>query len=207
MNQAFKPYIPVELTGTLENDVAAIFRAHGDEETLEHVLKVASEAKRIAGRFGIDARQAEIAALLHDISNVIPVGEMLTVAAQLSIEVATEERLYPHIIHQKLSRTMAACAFGITDRDILSAIECHTTLKPGASQLDKVLFIADKISWDLPGEHSELAAIRTKVEEGQLDEAVLLYLDHVWSQRDQLKLVHEWLIRARAEMKTASEFI
>ena len=41
--------------------------------------------------------------------------------------------------------------FGIEDNEILSAIECHTTLKKNYSDIDLVLFVADKIKWDQEG--------------------------------------------------------
>ena len=40
---------------------------------------------------------------------------------------------------------MARNKFGIQDEEILSAIQCHTTGKPGMGMLDKILYIADYI--------------------------------------------------------------
>ncbi|EJW16375.1 hydrolase (HAD superfamily) [Paenibacillus alvei DSM 29] len=55
------------------------------------------------------------------------------------------------IIHQKLSKVMARDIFGITDNEVLDAVGCHTTLRANATQLDLVLFVADKIAWDQQG--------------------------------------------------------
>ena len=104
-------------------------------ETLEHTLKVAGEAHRLAKLYGVDPVEAEQAALLHDISNVIPIPTMLEAAEELSIPIMAEERKYSRIVHQKLSMVMAREIFGITNESILSAIECHTTFKPNASLL------------------------------------------------------------------------
>lgn len=65
---------------------------------------------------------------------------------------------------------------------------------------DKILFVSDKISWELPGEHSYLQEMRTKVYELEIDQAILIYLNHIWDQRNKLKLVHPWLIQAREEL-------
>ncbi len=189
-----------ETSGSLLQDVGTFFKLHQDNETWDHTLKVTSHAVRIARLYETDPQKAEQAALLHDISNVIPVRQMLETAKEIGIEVLDEEETYPRILHQKLSRAMAEQLFHIADEEILQAIECHTTLKPQATLFDKVVFIADKVSWDLPGEHSYLSEIRSLVDRRQLDQAVFTYLDHVWSQRDQMKLVHSWLIRAREEM-------
>lgn len=188
------------LTGSLLQDVGAFFKWHGDLATWDHTLKVTSHAVRIARLYDVDPMQAEQAALLHDISNVIPVSLFLDTAREAGIEVLDEELAYPRIIHQKLSRAMAEQVFGVNDLQVLEAIACHTTLRAGAAQLDKVVFIADKVAWDHAEEHAYLNDIRQLVDEGRLDDAILVYLNQVWNQRDKLKLVHSSLIQARAYM-------
>lgn len=84
---------------------------------------------------------------------------MLQTSEELSIDILEEERKYSRIIHQKLSKAMAQEIFLIDDTDILSAIECHTTLKSDSTLTDKILFISDKISFNLPGEHKYLLDI------------------------------------------------
>ena len=48
---------------------------------------------------------------------------------------------------------LAETQWGITDPEILSAIRCHTTGKPGMSKLDKIIYLADMTSAerDWPG--------------------------------------------------------
>ncbi|WP_309119395.1 bis(5'-nucleosyl)-tetraphosphatase (symmetrical) YqeK [Paenibacillus sp.] len=193
----------IEFSGDVREDVQALFEAHHDQETLDHTLHVANEAVRIARRFGVDETLASEAALLHDVSNVVPIQWMLSVVETRSIDILEEEIRFPRIIHQKLSKDMAKEIFGCTNLSILNAIECHTTLKAGASQLDKVLFAADKVSWNLPGAHPYQQTMRNKLEAFDLDGAVLVYLNHVWEQRDKLKVVHSWLMEARQELLSA----
>ncbi|TFE19661.1 bis(5'-nucleosyl)-tetraphosphatase (symmetrical) YqeK [Cohnella luojiensis] len=180
--------------------ITNFFTVHNDIETLNHTLKVASEAQRVAKLYDVDPAKAEQAALLHDISNVIPISDMLHVAEELSIEIMDEERKYSRIVHQKLSRAMAEEVFGVTDSEILCAIECHTTLKANSSLFDKIIFISDKISWELPGNHQYLTDIRSKVDELELIEGILIYLNNIWDQKTKLKLIHPWLIEAREEL-------
>ncbi|WP_410769363.1 bis(5'-nucleosyl)-tetraphosphatase (symmetrical) YqeK [Fontibacillus sp. BL9] len=188
------------LTGSLLQDVSTFFKLHQDSETWDHTLKVTSQAVRIARLYGADPLKAEQAALLHDISNVIPVSQMIQAARDAGIEILDEEVSYARILHQKLSRAMAKQLFNIDDEEILTAIECHTTLRSQATLFDKVVFIADKVSWELPGDQPYLSEIRSLVDGRRLNEAVYVYLDHVYSQRDQMKLVHSWLITAREEL-------
>lgn len=193
------------LTGSLLQDVGAFFKLHDDSATWEHTLKVTSHAVRIARLFDVDPLKAEQAALLHDISNVIPAHLFLDAAREAGIEVFEEELAYPRILHQKLSRAMAQQIFEVEDLEVLGAIECHTTLKSGASRFEKVVFIADKVAWDQPEEHSYLNEVRRLVDEGRLDDAVLAYLDQIWNERTKLKLVHSHLIEARAQLKDQRE--
>jgi predicted HD superfamily hydrolase involved in NAD metabolism len=186
--------------GDLSRDIDTFFNLNNDLRTLNHTLEVAEEAKRIANFYEIDPLKVVCAALLHDISNVIPISTMLEVAKNLSITVLEEERKYDRSVHQKLSKYMAQDIFRITDEEILSAIESHTTHKPNANMTDKILFVSDKISWKLPGEHPYLQEMREEVNKHEIDKAILIYLNHIWNQRNILKLVHPWLIKAREEM-------
>lgn len=208
MNPALHPYMEgFVLAGDLVTDVTAFFHLHNDPKTLEHTLEVAKEARRIAESYdAASVHQAVQAALLHDISNVIPVSQMLQTVERLSIEILDEERLYARSVHQKLSKAMARHMFGIEDAVILSAIESHTTYKPHASLVDKILFVSDKISWRLPGEHPHLMEMRVCVNEGELDRAILIYLNSIWEQRVKLKLVHPWLISAREELLRQTDY-
>lgn len=190
----------IECTHNLRDDVEAFLIKHGEQETFEHIMNVVREALAIAPLFDVSPDAARKAALLHDISNAIPVSEMKDAAEEWSLPIMEEEHRYIRIIHQKLSMEMAQRFFGCTSPDVLNAIECHTTLKAGASPLDKVLFVADKISWELEGDHAYQADMRNKLSELDLDGAALVYLDHVWNQRDKMKLVHPWLISARSEL-------
>jgi len=187
-------------TGDLTQDITYFFQMNDDLRTLEHTLQVAREAERIAGLYGLDPEQAVQAALLHDISNVIPISTMLDAAEALDIEILDEERKYNRSVHQKLSSSMAREIFGMTDQDVLDAIESHTTHQANAGLIAKVLFVSDKISWNLPGEHLHLQEMRRHVDALEIDQAILIYLNQIWEQRHKLKLVHPWLIEAREEL-------
>lgn len=201
MNTSYGQFIDgIVFTGELPKDIKRFLTYHHEHETYEHTVSVADEAVRIARLFDVDPELARTAALLHDVSNVIPKTMMTSTAENQSITIMEEEFRYPRILHQKLSKDMANKVFGCTNFAVLSAIECHTTLKAKASRLDKVLFAADKISWNLPGEHPFQEEMKARLKQLDLDGAVLVYLNHVWEQRDKLKLVHPWLIEARDEL-------
>lgn len=182
-------------TGDIERDVPAFLRYHGCPNTATHCADVAAEARRIARLVGADETQAAYAGWLHDVSAVFPGAERVRIARELDVPVLPEEERYPPIIHQKLSATLARHLFGVTDEAVLSAVGCHTTLHAAPSLLDKVLFVADKIAWDQPGDPPYQADILAALERS-LDDAARCYLHYMWQMRDRLKVLHPWLREA-----------
>ena len=85
--------------------------------------------------------------------------------------------------HGVCASILARTEWGVTDEAVLSAIACHTAGKPGMTQLDKILYLADMTSAerDWPG----VEKLR-KLELKDLDAAMLAALkqtnDFVLSQ-------------------------
>jgi len=187
----------IGLTGDMAQDVTAFLKYHHCPQTAIHSAAVAAEAQRIAVSVGADPSCAAQAGWLHDVSAVIPVEARVAVAEALDLPVLPEERALPMILHQKLSVVVARDLFGVTDAAVLNAIGCHTTLKAGASVLDKVLFVADKLAWDQPGEPPYHAAMEAALA-CSLDAAARVYLHYLWERRATLAVVHPWLAAAHA---------
>ncbi len=186
------------MTGDVRADAPVFLCQHGCPRTAGHCRQVAEQARRLALRFGEDPNQAEQAGWLHDISAVISVEERLEAALSLGVEVLPEEEAYPLILHQKLSVVMARNLFGVAEPAVLSAIGCHTTLKAGSSNLDEIVYIADKIAWDGGGERPEIEMIQAGLEQ-TLDRGVFVHLDYLWQRRERLGCLHPWFVEAYDE--------
>jgi HD superfamily phosphohydrolase YqeK len=113
-------------------------------------------------------------------------------SAYSRIEVLPEEEAFPMIIHQKLSKVMARDLFKISNPEILDAVGCHTTLRKQSTLLDKVLFVADKMEWDQSGSPPYIQEILQELEKS-IVHAAYAYINYLWGQRDQLRVVHPWL--------------
>ena len=185
----------LQLTGDVRSDVATFLFFHGFPDTLDHSARVAVEAKRLAARFGADESEAQVAGWLHDISAVIPASHRAQVARNLGLDVLPEEKTAPMILHQRLSAVLAREVFGVTDTTVLSAVECHTTLRTDPSLLDKVVFVADKIQWDQQQVPPYLTDLLAALDQS-LDEATLCYLRYLWKRRDSLPVIHPWFVDA-----------
>ncbi len=139
-----------------------------------HVKNVAAAARTLALRYGVDADKAELAAWLHDIVKECDREQLLQLLGQDAIMAgSTSARPLP-VWHGPCGAIYARCTLGITDEEILSAIACHTTGKPGMTTFDKVLFLADIIGAErsFPGV-GKLRALAKK----DLDEAVVAAME------------------------------
>ncbi|MGG5737502.1 MULTISPECIES: bis(5'-nucleosyl)-tetraphosphatase (symmetrical) YqeK [Bacillus cereus group] len=191
-------------TGKIENDIKAFLLKYNKEFTYKHSIRVANEARKIAGIFYEDEEKAVIAGCLHDISAIFPNEERIAVAEKFGIEILQEEREFPMIIHQKLSRVIAKEIFKIEDEEVLNAICCHTTLRKHATKMDLVLFVADKLEWDQIGTPPYLINVK-KALGNSLEHAAFVYISYLWERKDTLKVIHPWLVEAYWYLKEIVE--
>ena len=145
-------YIKIDLSNELLiNNIEKTYCLNNKHKTLEHVKKVAKTNMVIAKQYNLDEEKCYLAGLLHDISAIMKPNDMVDYVQFYGIGLDESEKKFPFLLHQQVSRIFAKDIFIINDLNILSAIECHTTLKSAPSKYDMALFVADKISWDQVG--------------------------------------------------------
>jgi len=191
-------------TGKFENDIKAFLLKYSKEVTYKHSIRVANESRKIAVTYNVNEEKAAIAGYLHDISAIFPNEDRIVVAEQFGIEILQEEREFPMIIHQKLSRVIAKEIFKVDDEEILNVICCHTTLRKHATKMDLVLFVADKIEWDQNGAPPYLVEVKKELEKS-LEHAAFIYISYLWDRKDTLKVLHPWLEEAYWQLKEIVE--
>jgi len=191
----------IDVTGELPDAVSRLLTIKGFPKTIQHSQQVAEEATRLADRFNVSQQKASQAAWLHDISVVFLVGQRIEVARRLGIELLLAEEQNPVLIHQKISVVMAQEIFNMKDAEILSAIGCHTTLKPSAGALDKILFVADKIAWNQAGNPPYVAEMAAAAQHN-LDKAAFVYIRSLMERQTSLSdPLHPWLVESYYELK------
>ena len=171
-------------------------------KTLKHVEAVADTAVWLAGVHHLDHAKTETAALLHDISVIMTPQQMYELAKERNMTMDPAEEKYHFLLHQRISKLIALERFGITDPDILNAVECHTTLKKNAGPYDQVVFIADKISWDQEGKPPYYETLRQLAAES-LDQSCYFYIRYQFDH-NLLLMPHQWIIEAYQELKARS---
>ena len=83
----------------------------------------------VSSKNNLDSERVRIAALLHDISVIMTPQEMYEVIKERNMPIDPAEEKYHFLLHQRVSKLIAKEKLGIQDEAILSAVECHTTLK------------------------------------------------------------------------------
>lgn len=108
--------------------------------TMECALKLNHELN-----LGLDVDKIKIAALLHDLAKEYPYEKYYEIAEEYDLTFDEVELRNPYLMHSRISAIEAERIFGIEDSKILSAIITHPTGADNMSDLDLLIYAADKI--------------------------------------------------------------
>lgn len=196
MNRWKYDYLRIpRFSGELEEDVRDLLRSNGKDRTLAHVLAVANTNGQIAGRYGLDREICIACGLLHDISAILRPTDMLNFAQEEGFAIDESEERFPFLLHQRFARMLSAELFDIQETRILSAVECHSTLKANPSSYDMALFVADKLSWDKEGQPPYFRIVSTALD-CSLEAASLAYMNYI-VDNNMILLPHRWFAEGR----------
>lgn len=112
----------------------------------KHTVNVKNMAVELARRYGADEEKAALAALLHDAAKELPPQEMLQIFSDNAIMAKNAASRPSPVWHGIAAAILCATQWGVTDPQILSAIECHTTGKADMTLLEKIIYMADATS-------------------------------------------------------------
>lgn len=180
--------------------IESFYQQNDMDKTLRHVNAVAQRIVKIAQCYGLAEEKCFLAALLHDIGCSIAPKDMTAFAQKHRIELDESEKKYPFLLHQQISKILAKEIFEIQDSDILSAVECHTTLKYNPSPYDMALFLADKLSWDEDGKPPFFDAVFEALSVS-LEAASLQYI-HYMVSHNRILYPHSWFVAAKRYFET-----
>ncbi len=142
-------------------------------EKYVHSLGTAEAAREIAKICGGDIEKAYFAGLIHDCAKSLPLDEMLLLIKEFGIELECGEENNVKILHAPAGAALAAKIFGVDDEEVLSAIRWHTLGQVEMSQLEKIIFLADKIEPETRGRECYLNRIKTVSEPCGLERNIL----------------------------------
>jgi nicotinate-nucleotide adenylyltransferase len=137
-----------------------------------HSLNVMRYAMHLALHHGLTVEQAGIAGLMHDCAKCLEAHKVLHYARLAGDQTLME----PALAHGPAGAYLARHQFGIEDPAILQAIHFHTTGSGDMSDLDYLIYVADKV--EPARTYNNLEAIR-QAAEVDLKEAMRLCLIEV----------------------------
>ncbi|MBO0437037.1 bis(5'-nucleosyl)-tetraphosphatase (symmetrical) YqeK [Vagococcus fluvialis] len=144
------------------------------KKRFEHVLRVEKKACFLAYLYQVDVEKASIAALTHDYAKERPDEEMISLIKAHNFNQELLE--YGNAIwHGVVGAHLVKEELEITDKDILEAIELHTTGAAKMSELAKVIYVADYIE---DGRNFNGVEEARKLAEENLNKAVAFETKH-----------------------------
>ncbi len=166
----------------------------------DHVLRVVTEARRLAERYGVDEERTVVAALGHDLARALPPDELLRQAETGGLTPSEVERAEPILLHGGVSAWLMAERFGVDDAEVLAAARYHTTGRAGMSALERVIYVADKIEPEKARGDPALAEARRLADES-LEAAMRVLLNrHISKALERGWPLHPDTVAARNEL-------
>jgi predicted HD superfamily hydrolase involved in NAD metabolism len=127
-----------------------------------HTMAVVRWADRLSVIHGVDRVKSRLAAVLHDCAKEISSKSQWDIIRRNAVKIPDPVFIQRHrmsgVLHAYVAAFLACRDFGVSDRDVLSAIRAHTLGAPRMSLLAKLLFVADFSSPDR--RYTEAAAVR-----------------------------------------------
>ena len=119
------------------------------EHRYQHTIGVMETAIKLAEKYGGDVQKAELAAIFHDYAKFRPKEEMKQIIVDQKMPAELLE-YNSELWHAPVGAYLAEKEAGITDEEVLDAIQYHTSGRVGMTLLDKIIYLADYIE---PGRH------------------------------------------------------
>ncbi|WP_299144077.1 bis(5'-nucleosyl)-tetraphosphatase (symmetrical) YqeK [uncultured Dialister sp.] len=178
----------------IQNDLQIVL----SPKRFRHSRGVAETARHLAEKYGADAHKAYAAGWVHDCAKELSLTEMQHIVQEAGIKADKYLLSSRALLHGPAGSVLTETKYGISDRDIQSAVYFHTTGHPDMTLLEKIIFLADYIepSRDFPG----VDKLR-KLAEIDLDEALLAAYDSTISHLlDQKAYIYDLTFTGRNDL-------
>lgn len=110
-----------------------------------HSISVGHCAETMAQVYGVDMFSARLAGILHDWDKLLTDEETLNLAVKYNLQMSAPYEKILGLLHGPLAAKTLLHRYPWLSKDILSAIEKHTTGSIVMTDLDKIIYVADLI--------------------------------------------------------------
>lgn len=180
-------YLPDDLRVMVER-----LRGELSPKRFKHTAGVVRSAAVLAERYGIDPAKARLAAYLHDCAKEDTEG----LARKYGLAV---DGMSAPVRHAPVGAAHARRAYGVEDKEVLQAIALHTVCGSGMTELDKAIYLADKIE---PGRAYAAKESIARAAEQSLNEGMLACIDRTAAYLAKTgERMHPATIAAREEIQ------
>jgi predicted HD superfamily hydrolase involved in NAD metabolism len=118
---------------------------------LEHSYNVAMLVVELVSKHALDKVKAQTAGLLHDCAKFMTDKDFIDFFKKRNKTFKYFKdiiKFSPHLLHSFAGEIVAKEKFEIKDRDILNAIKNHTLGRKNMCTIEKIIFVADYVSYD-----------------------------------------------------------
>ena len=121
------------------------------QKRIAHIKGTEEEAMKLAKHWGADVIDAQVAAILHDITKYTSKSEHLSIATEYAMMKGNSDTLISDLqneseklLHARTGAMLAKMKFGVSEA-IYGAIFYHTTARAEMTLLEKIIYLADYI--------------------------------------------------------------
>lgn len=118
-----------------------------NQELFDHMEHVATLAGDIAAFYKLDEEAAYTTGILHDIGRLVEGDSYLEILEAHHVAVDDKEKQVFDVLHCKVATVICDEIFAIEDDNIHNGLLYHKTLRGSPSDFEKVIFLADKMTW------------------------------------------------------------
>jgi predicted HD superfamily hydrolase involved in NAD metabolism len=147
------------------------------ERLQAHIERARTLGRELSPLFGADPERVDLALAGHDLYRAASDEEILEAAERRGIVPGALEIEQPLLLHGPLAAIWMADEGRIADKEVLDAVQHHTTFAPGLGALAATVFIADKIDPNKVERRPWLSDIATLAHSGDWKAAVRTYIN------------------------------
>jgi len=151
------------------------------ERLQNHIQRTRITAKEISNLYGVDESKCELGVLSHDLARHFKKKCLEKESKRLQIETSEIEKKEPLLLHGPIAAAWLKDCYGCKDEDVIAAVHYHTTGRPNMSDVEKVVFISDKIEPQKVSNNPKLKSVA---------DTALLNLDEAISQYLSLRIIN-----------------
>lgn len=131
-----------------ESQIKKLLKSRLNESRFYHSLCVAKECREFAQENGQDEEKCYIAGLLHDICKNDSDEILKEYVKNSKLDVSDIEIESKPLWHAVAGAEYIQKELGVTDKEIIYAVRCHTVGRKNMSMVEKIVMMADYVSED-----------------------------------------------------------